>query len=224
MRFLPIARSLIAIEARATEAIVGNVLRLGACTNIGVYVLPELLLGFRATAAALPPLTIGSNPEIATSLDQAEIDVALMEWWDHRPGFRAECWRDEPVVAIAAAGHACAAETAISRARLAAAPLIGGEPGTGTGRILRDHFGAAHPLPRPVVELGSTEAVKRAVIAGLGNSLVLALAVVEEVRSGRLVARPLKPFLRKPLHLIWRESVSPDHPLISYLRRAALLQ
>ncbi len=222
-RFLPIARSLIAIEASAAEAVSGKILRLGACSNIGIYLLPELMRDYRAAASALPKLTVGSNPAIAAALEQAEIDIALMEWWDGRPGFHAEPWRAEPILAITPVHHSWAAETSISRAKLVTEPLIGGEPGTGTGRILRDYLGQSRPLPRPVVELGSTEAVKRAVIAGLGASVVLALAVVEETKTGRLIARPLKPALHKPLYLIWREDVPVHHPLIVYLRRAAML-
>ncbi len=223
-RFLPIARSLIAIEARAAEAVSGKVLRLGACSNLGVYLLPELLRDYRAGASEMPKLTIGPNPAIAAALEQAEIDLAVMEWWDGRPGFHAERWREEPIVAIAPVHHGWASETSISRTKLAAEALIGGEAGTGTGRILRDHLGEMRPLQRPVVELGSTEAVKRAVIAGLGVSVVLALAVVEEAKAGRLVARPLKPALRKPLYLIWRDDISPRHPLLAYLRQAGAMQ
>jgi DNA-binding transcriptional LysR family regulator len=105
-----------------------------------------------------------------------------------------------------------------------AEPLIGGEPGTGTGRILRNCLCDGRAPARPIAELGSTEAVKRAVIAGFGVSVVLALAVSEEAKSGRLVARPLKPALRKPLYLIWREDVPASHPLIAHLRHAAALQ
>ena len=225
LRFLPIARSLIAIEARAAEAVSGKLLRLGACSNIGVYLLPELMRDYRAAAPeAMPKVTIGTNPAIAAALEQAEIDVALMEWWDGRSGFHAEPWRAEPVLAIAPADHPWSREKSITRARLMAEPLIGGEPGTGTGRILRHHLGAGRTLPRPIAELGSTEAVKRAVIAGLGASVVLGLAVAEEAKSGRLVARPLKPALRKPLYLIRREDIAARHPLIAHLRRAAALQ
>lgn len=220
-RFLPLARSLIAVEARAVAAVAGGPLRLGACSNLGVYVLPGLMRDFRATGAALPALMIASNPAVAAGLDSAELDVALMEWWDGRAGVRAERWRDEPIVAIAPVGHPWAALAAVSLAKLAAAPLIGGEPGTGTGRLLREHLGASRNLPAPVIELGSTEAVKRAVMAGLGTSVVLALAVCEEAAAGRLIARPLKPALRKPLHLVWRDGVPESHPLIAFLRGAA---
>ena len=184
-----------------------------------VFALPLGLASARNVASPLLAAPVRRLLEILRAVPE----IALMEWWDGRPGFHAEPWRAEPILAITPVHHSWAAETSISRAKLVTEPLIGGEPGTGTGRILRDYLGQSRPLPRPVVELGSTEAVKRAVIAGLGASVVLALAVVEETKTGRLIARPLKPALHKPLYLIWREDVPVHHPLIVYLRRAAML-
>ncbi len=222
-RFLPIARSLMTIEARALEVLSGTTLRLGACSNIGVYVLPGLLRDFAAAGGTVPPLSIAPNPAIAAALDRAEIDVALMEWWDARPGYHARPWRNEEVVAIAAPGHGWADTSSVAVKDLATAPLIGGEPGTGTGRLLRHHLNGVRGLPPPVLELGSTEAVKRAVMARLGVSVVLALSVREEQRSGSLVARPLRPVLHKPLWLIWRKDLPGAHPLLAFLAAAARL-
>jgi DNA-binding transcriptional LysR family regulator len=62
-------------------------------------------------------------------------------------------------------------------------------------------------MPRVSLQLGSTEAVKAAVKAGLGVSLVLASSVAEEVRGGSLRAIPVAaPELRKDLFVIWRDS------------------
>ncbi|AXS38594.1 hypothetical protein D0897_26840 (plasmid) [Klebsiella pneumoniae] len=66
-------------------------------------------------------------------------------------------------------------------------------------------------LPRSGMQLGSTEAVKQAVRAGLGVSLVMASAVQDEVRSGALVALPI-PGLEKRLQLIWRKPPGNLHP------------
>jgi DNA-binding transcriptional LysR family regulator len=85
--------------------------------------------------------------------------------------------------------------------------MLGGEPGTGTGRLLESYFGNTGRSPRLSMQLGSTEAVKEAVKAGLGVSLVLQSAVTEEVRNGSLCAIPLqRPKLEKDLFVIWRDS------------------
>jgi len=58
--------------------------------------------------------------------------------------------------------------------------------------------------PRIALQLGSTEAVKEAVKAGLGVSLVLRSAVAEEVRNGSLPIQ--RPALEKDLFVIWRDT------------------
>jgi DNA-binding transcriptional LysR family regulator len=70
------------------------------------------------------------------------------------------------------------------------------------------------------MNLGSTEAVKRAVAAGLGASLVLRLAVEDLIgeSSQTLAIRPLIPVIEKPLFLVWQTSVSTSHALLEYLR------
>ncbi len=68
------------------------------------------------------------------------------------------------------------------------------------------------------MRLGSTEAVKRAVEAGLGASLVLACTVKQEVLDGRLCALSLRDRpLNKSLRLVWRGDLSLKEPLIGYL-------
>lgn len=217
LQLLPYARSLLQLEQRVVEAAGGRALRLGACSNIGVYVLPRLLRDFAAAGGKSPEIVIGSNPQTVRHLETAEVDAALLEWWDEREGFCWQPWCNEPMVVIVAPGHPLGAAPALSRADLARLPLIGGEDGTGTGRLLRDYLGNG-PLPNVSMRLGSTEAVKRAVAAGLGASLVLACTIEEEVRDGRLRAIPLRDEpLRKSLRLVWRDDLPGEDPLLRYL-------
>jgi DNA-binding transcriptional LysR family regulator len=87
--------------------------------------------------------------------------------------------------------------------------------------LIREHLDPMIVLPRPVLELGSTEAVKRAVAAGLGVSVVLGLTVVREMRNQELVVRPLDPALAKPLRFVRRDDVAASHPFVEFLRTAA---
>lgn len=220
LQLLPYARSLLLLEERIVGASRARTPRLGACSNIGVYLLPPLLRDFQARGGNPPELVIASNPEVVTHLEQAEVDLALLEWWNERDGFRWQPWRTEPLVVIVAPGHHLSGAKAISRQALAAMSLIGGEAGSGTGRLLRAYF-AGGRMPGVSMSLGSTEAVKRAVSAGLGVSLVLACAVTQEVREGRLCAIPLEDQpLEKSLCLVWRDDLEHDEPLLGHLAAA----
>jgi DNA-binding transcriptional LysR family regulator len=225
--FLPYARSLVRINDQALADLSGEHLRVGASSNIGIYVLPPFIrqyLGDRAQSAL--ELTIEPNPTIADKLDNGELDVALMEWWDDRPGFDARCWRQEPVVLIVHPEHPWASRTTVTRQELEALELLGGEPGTGTGRLLRDYFGATGTMPKVSYQLGSTEAVKQNVKAGLGMSLVMWSAVKEEVAFGSLRAIHLtEPALCKPIYIVARKDQARDSSswrFADHLRNSAL--
>ncbi|MBN9488034.1 MAG: LysR family transcriptional regulator [Alphaproteobacteria bacterium] len=208
-RFLPFARTLLRVADRAQASLTDGGLAIGAASNIGVYLLQPLVSAFRSGARGLGPIDIriGSNLETVRRLEEAEIDIALMEWWDARPGFDAAVWRDEPLVVIVPRGHRWADRKWIDKTTLLEEPLIGGEPGTGTARLLQDRLGIDPARLKAGLQLGSTEAVKQAVRAGLGVSVTLMSAVREEIAAGHLVAPRLRNGrLSKQLF-----SIVPDH-------------
>ena len=214
-RLLPFARSLLGTAERACVAVRDPGLVVGASSNIATYLLQPHLRAFAARhpAAGRLRLMVDGNPAIAERLTRGEVDVALMEWWDGRPGFTARTWRQEALVVIVPPDHAWAARSGITRATLLATPLIGGEPGTGTATLLTRTFGAAARDLQVAMALGSTEAVKRAVMAGLGVSLVMAGAVEQETRHGLLRALPLEgEALSKPLHILLPEAMPATAP------------
>ena len=89
--FLPYAESLIRINQRALAAIQSGQVRVGASSNVGIYMLQPYVRTFlNGRDPALFDLVIDRNPVIAQKLVDAEIDVAVMEWWDRRPGFAVE--------------------------------------------------------------------------------------------------------------------------------------
>ncbi len=192
-RFLPHARRLIEAADRAHDAIARRRMDIGASSNIGTYLLQPRLKAFLEgySARIELQLCLGSNPQIAERLTRGEVDIGLMEWWDQRPGFRAVVWRQEPMVVIVPPPHPWAKRRSVSRQLLCSTPLIGGEPGSGTATLLARTFGTAAAELRISMSLGSTEAVKQAVIAGLGVSIVLASTVHDQVRAGLLHALPI---------------------------------
>ncbi len=213
LAFLPFAESVLRLSERAEAAVQMNRLRIGAGSNIGIYILQPLLKAFMDAHPGLDvSVVVDRNPAIAARLETADLDLALMEWWDGRKGFDSLDWRREPVVLIVPPGHPLSRHRTISRGELIGAPMLGGEPGTGTGRLLQTYFGqGAAPIVK--MQLGSTEAVKQAVAAGLGISLVLASAVRRETAAGELCAIPFAdPAPAKDLFAIWPKfGASSDH-------------
>jgi DNA-binding transcriptional LysR family regulator len=216
---LPHAEALLRMSRRAEEAVNGGRLAIGASGNVGTYLLPDLLRGYEATDALAPQVEIGTNPSIIGRLEAGEIDIALVEWWEPRPSFVAHAWRREPLVVIVGPDHAWAKRDHVALRDLEGSALLGGELGSGTGRLLREALGPTGTSLGAGRQLGSTEAVKRAVRAGLGISIVMACAVVDEVRAGLLEALPIADIdLTKSLYAAHR------HPLPSTARTDSFIK
>lgn len=213
VRFAPHADNLLRVNARALKAVQISHISVGASSNIGTYMLQPYVKSFLAHSniECDIDIEIHQNPVVAEKLELGEIDVALMEWWDQRPGCSAYLWRQEELVVIVPPEHPWTSLPAISTALLKEAPILGGEPGTGTGRLLSRYLGDSAKDLKISMRLGSTEAVKHWVKAGLGVSLVLASTVERERQQGTLCVIPLEgepP--RKDLFVIWRNSLTVD--------------
>lgn len=71
-------------------------------------------------------------------------------------------------------------------------PLIYREKGSGTRQVMENYI-AKHKLPvTPKMELTSNEAVKQAVIAGLGYSIMPLIGIKNEIKNGQLYIIPVK--------------------------------
>jgi DNA-binding transcriptional LysR family regulator len=186
--FAPLARAMLETAERSRAAISAAPLRIAASSNVGTYLLQSHLASFQLTDPSSVDLWIGPNPEVAERLTSGTADVALMEWWSDRPGFCAHTWRNESLVVIVAPDHPWAQRRAIEANELANQPFLGGEAGTGTITLLRRTLGDLAERLTAVNGYGNTEAVKRAVRAGRGVSLVIAGAVADEIEAGQLVA------------------------------------
>jgi DNA-binding transcriptional LysR family regulator len=95
-------------------------------------------------------------------------------------------------------------------ADLADAPLILYERGGTVRRVIDDWFRRSRVRPRVAMELGNAEAIKRLVAAGLGVSIVSAVAVRGELSAGTLIVRPLAPALRRRLAVVRRRDRTPS--------------
>lgn len=201
--FLPYARALVSTATLARELVHRPRLRIAAASNVGIYLLPAPIADFRRKFGIDVEVWIGPNPQVAMRVELGQADVAAMEWWDNRPGLIGKTWLREPLVVIVPPGHRLARLETVTLDDLSGEVLLGGEPGSGTGRVLREQLGPAADRLTIVPGFGSTEAVKRAVRAGLGISIVLKAAVADEVASERLSALPFKgATLSKDIKLI----------------------
>lgn len=105
-----------------------------------------------------------------------------------------------PMVVFARADHPLASEKIIPFERLAQEPLLIREPGSGTRAATLKIF-ARHGLqPRVKMELSTNEAIKQAILAGLGISIMSRYTLGLEVEHNQLVTLDVEGF---PLERHW---------------------
>ncbi|WP_217450820.1 LysR family transcriptional regulator [Vogesella oryzae] len=197
---LPRARALLD-DAAALQDLFGNAalsLRLGASTTIANYLLPQRLAALRRDWPQCKVLLqVANTRDIVAAVAALRVDFGLIEGPCHHPELLATPWQQDELVLIAAAQHPLAQGT-LTREKLAAAPWLLREAGSGTReeveRVLLPELGSL----RLEMELGDSEAIKRAVAAGLGISCLSRRVVAELLADGSLVelAAGLPPLAR----------------------------
>jgi DNA-binding transcriptional LysR family regulator len=175
-------------ELRALRSLDSGSLRIGASTTIATYFLPDYLGAFHGRHPSIDlQLASANTRDIAQMMLAHEIEVGLVEGPVEDEGLLAEPWRTDEMVLIAGPHHAFARErTAIEPGRIAGEIFIMREPGSGSREVVTQALARLRIDPARTLEIGSTEAIKQMVAAGLGVAIVSAAAAKDQVALGRL--------------------------------------
>lgn len=163
----------------------------GASTTIGTYLLPEVLGAFHARYPGVAvSLQIADSAAIAAALACGDLDLGVLEGLVPA-ALIPELVLIDRLVAIVPPSHHLAAAATVPAADLAREPFLLREPGSGTRDAVLHTLARHGVTPKVAMEIGSTEAIKRAVRAGLGVSIISALAIEDEVTAHQLHALTL---------------------------------
>ncbi|MFE1548684.1 LysR family transcriptional regulator [Streptomyces sp. NPDC058718] len=207
-RLLPYARRMteLAEEARtavATAAEPTGTIAVGTMESLTSYRLPPLLEYFHHR---YPKVRLTLRPTLGDAtrqaLRQGTYDVGfLMEPGTEHEGLESEVLAPEPLVLVAGPGHPLAGRTGLTSADLAAAHLVGTEPGCPYRDLFEEELREWAP---PFMEFGTIEATKRGVTSGLGVALLPRVTVAQELASGTLVALDWEAPFTLFTQLAWR--------------------
>ncbi|GAB3677814.1 LysR family transcriptional regulator [Salinisphaera aquimarina] len=211
------ARRLFALEAEAQTALEelrdlrSGRLRIGASMTIGNYLLPRILASYHDRYPYVDiELSIANTDTIQDDLHERRIDVGLTEGFVDDAAFNVRAFTDDELVPVVAANSKLAAIAELTLEDLAAAPCIMREAGSGTRAVIEQAMARYGLNFDYAMSLGSTEAVKQAVIAGAGFTIAPLHTVDNELRAGQLVQlRPTNFVLRRPLHLLQLQNKQP---------------
>ena len=162
-------------------------LRLASSYTIGEYLLPELIASWKtAHPGSHIRLDIANTHDVFEAVSSFVADVGFIEGMHTHPELTVHKWLTDELVVVAAPAHPLAGARA-SAADLQRAVWVVREPGSGT-REASDRWLIPHLDELDVgLELGSNEAIKRAVAAGIGLGCLSRRAVLGAIAEGWLV-------------------------------------
>ncbi|MDO6461227.1 LysR family transcriptional regulator [Granulosicoccaceae sp. 1_MG-2023] len=174
---------------------------IGASTTIAEYMLPALLGDFKAR---FPDVTIrlkvANTGAVVTMVEDNAIDLGIVEGQINNKLLLVEACQVDRLVVIVPPQHELAGRDFLTPQDLLDFPFIMREAGAGTRAVLSDYL-KEHQCDQSAMnvamELGSTEAVKGAVEAGMGISVLSSAAIDKELRLGTLAAIELRPALQR---------------------------
>ena len=185
-----------------TSGAVGRI-RLGATATPGLYLLPPVLTEYRAAHPTFDlQFQIASIDEVADRVIRNELDMAVIAGRSPTSELRTKTLARDELVAIGVPGTP---SQGIRRALADQCWILREEKST-TRRELEAWLHRHRITPARTMVFDGPDAVKRAVMAGLGISIVSRLTVQEELTAGRLV--PLDIGLALPR----RDVCLIDHP------------
>jgi DNA-binding transcriptional LysR family regulator len=177
-------------------------LAVGASMTIGTFLVPRLFGEFQRRHPAIElRLAIANTRRIQLDLLEGAAEIGLTEGVIKDEHFDSKMFLEDELVAVAPRGHRLLKGGPVPARTLCREPFILREEGSGTREVVERAL-ARHGLSvRPALSLASPEAVKSAVISGLGVTIISRLAIQSEVKLGSLGIIPVKNLvLRRPLY------------------------
>lgn len=164
----------------------GGELRVGASNTVGNYLVGDLLGGFTAAHPGVAVhLSIDNTGRVVGDVRRFALDVGCVEGDVAHADIDVLPWREDSLVVCAAPGHPLAKRRRLAPRNFEGVRWILREQGSAT-RALAERALSRLPPAAGVLELGQSEAIKQAVIAGLGVACLPAIAVADAARAKRL--------------------------------------
>lgn len=200
--FLPEARAVLA-RAASAERVLGDVadlsrgrLRIAASQTLATWWLPPLMVRFhdRHPGIALD-LAQGNSDQVQREIEELQADLGFVEGGAGAPHLIDRPFGEDELYLVVAAHHPWAGRPP-GPAGLARGVWIMREAGSGTRARMDAALAEMGIRPEKALEFPSNEAVRAAVLAGGGATLLSRLVVAADLGTGRLVRLNAPPVVR----------------------------
>jgi DNA-binding transcriptional LysR family regulator len=162
-------------------------LAVGASTTIGIYLLPAVLGSFaRAHPGVEVSLAVGTSAEVRDRVLRDEVPFGLVEAPVPHEDLEALPFAADEVVLVVPPDHPWARAGQVDTLALSGTRALRREAGSGTRAFVDAALTRAGVTVDTAMELGSTEALKQAVMAGMGVAWISRMTVRREAAAGAL--------------------------------------
>lgn len=156
--------------------------------STGKYFAPGIVARFRQAHPEIRVrLSVGNRTEIIEGLERREYDILIMGRPPAHIAVERDVLGDHPHVLIAAPDHPLVGDPEILPEDLLRETFLAREEGSGTRMLMTrflDRVGGGRPFA--MVEMGTNETIKQAVMAGLGIAIISAHTCHAELAEGKL--------------------------------------
>lgn len=203
---------------------VNGVLIIGASTTIAEYMLPALLGDFKVKYPDVNiRLRVSNSDGIVAMVENNVIDLGVVEAVVSNKNLAVELCRVDRLVAVVPPKHELAEKESLTLAEMVKYPYICREEGSGTREVILEYLdkaGIATSELNIIMELGSPEALKGAVEAGIGVTIISRATLNKELKLGTLVAIDLDPPLERPFSFVHQKQKFRQHTVEKLLEFA----
>lgn len=159
-----------------------------ATLTIGNYLAPLVVAAYsRQHPESSIDFSVANTASVVDRLVRCQYDLGLIEGEVHHPELESETWLDDRLTVFCAPGHPLAKRPHVDTANLLKQHWIMREPGSSTRNVLENALGPDCHKLNITLTLEHTEAIKRAVEAGLGIACLSRLSLRAAIQRGSLV-------------------------------------
>ena len=189
-------------QSRMTDAVE---LRVAASMTIAENLLPAWLAELRRRSPRIRvELQVVNSAQVLGEVREGRLQLGFVETPHVPDRFNTRVVREDELAVVIAPHHPWAERPSpIGLDELAATPLVVREGGSGTREAFEEIVGD-RPVARPAQVLSSNAAVRIAVAAGAGPTVISKLAVRAQLESGELLQVQIQGVrVRRPLTAVW---------------------
>jgi DNA-binding transcriptional LysR family regulator len=172
--------------------------------STGKYVMPYFLTDFLKENPGVDlVMDVTNKSKVMNSLQNNEVDFALISVLPDDVKIEKETLMENELFVVGDKSEVLS-KNKITKNELKEMPLIFREDGSGTRVVMENYFNEHKIKVRKKMELTSNEAVKQAVIAGLGNSILPLIGLRYEIGTGDIQIIPTVGFpIKSNWQLVW---------------------